>query len=68
MINALASLLLPIPSLRWLPSLFFSKGDGTNLRGVGQGDKSWKSVRRGKEYRGRWTLRDGSVSGAGYPR
>ncbi|MDP9699742.1 hypothetical protein J2T16_002643 [Paenibacillus intestini] len=44
MINALASLLLPIPSLRWLASLLFQT-KWKKLAGVGQGDKSWKSVR-----------------------
>ncbi|WP_145413173.1 hypothetical protein [Paenibacillus xylanexedens] len=79
MINALASLLLPIPSLRWLAFLSFPN-QMKETCGGGQGEKAecWcmegerhvAVVRRTeRKKRGRrWTLRDGSVSGAGYPR
>ncbi|WP_366295112.1 hypothetical protein [Paenibacillus sp. AN1007] len=66
-INALASLLLPIPSLRWPASLVFQKKWKT-LAGGGQGKRleaySWKQNNGGGARRSR----DGSVPDAGYPR
>ncbi|WP_308723123.1 hypothetical protein [Paenibacillus polysaccharolyticus] len=66
-INALASLLLPIPSLRWLASLLFQT-KCKNLAGVRRGIKAGSLVVDEKSMERHWTLRDGSVSGAGYPR
>ncbi|WP_308723124.1 hypothetical protein [Paenibacillus polysaccharolyticus] len=64
MINALASLLLPIPSLRWLAPPSFFQTKCKNLAGVGRGIKAGSLVVDEKSMEGHWTLRDGSVSGA----
>ncbi|WP_251511085.1 hypothetical protein [Paenibacillus polysaccharolyticus] len=51
MINALASLLLPIPSLRWLASSFFQT-KGKKLAGGGQGIKAGSLVVEEKSMEG----------------